>query len=417
MAAPSAPTHTPTYAEEWNRESAPGTYNVPEHQLVAQLRLAQARMRPRTYRNVTVVHLMWNTREDILRFAPGTDELARVFSSYGFTIRHERLPDSTTTNTATRRWLLDLLSQLREQQEPDDLLILHYRGGAGLQRFDRPFRVSPTPIYFLKSETNREFDGPGSVPFGIVLNGIRTIRAQTVLLMDCDYAAGSWSGNDGVRADVLAPSCNGAPGDQFNGGFNDVLVRELRTALESRLYHSVSSLYAAMHNAGLHPFATRAASGGDCISNVFRPSKEVDVKFVTMTADEAPMDAVIRLAKPESMTLADEALIVQRIRHGLGTLAPNDNAIASIRSCVNVADAGLVDGYLRLRMSRMLWHSLPAYRGWAASEGDSTHVEGRELWFEPVVREGQLDLNFLDDSDDESGESETGQTFGGAPDR
>ena len=131
---------------------------------------------------------------------------------------------------------------------------------------------------------------------------IRTIKAQTVLLMDCEYAAGSWSGNDGVRLDVLVPSCDGTPGARFNSGFNDVLVRELRTALENRVYHSVSSLYTAMHVAGLHPFATRAASKGECISNVFWPLKKVDVKFVTVTADEAPMDAVVRLARPMSVT-------------------------------------------------------------------------------------------------------------------
>jgi len=403
MAAPPAPTRTPTYDEEWDRENAPGTYRVPEHQLFAQLRLAQGRMRPRTYQNVTAVHLLWDTHEDSLRYAPGTTALSSVFSTYGFTIRHERLPASASapTNIATHRWLSDFLMQLRYQQGPDDLLILHYRGGAALQRFERPFRVSPPPIYFLTSETNREFDGPGSVRFDMVLSEVRMIKAQTVLLMDCDYAAGSWTGNDGVWADVLARSCNGAPGDQFNSTFNDVLVRELRTALENRLYHSVPSLYAAMHNAGLHPFATRAASAGECISNVFRPSKEVDVKFVTMTADEAPMDAIIRLAMPESMTLADEALIVQRIRHGLETLASDDNAIASIRSSVNIAGVGLVDGYLRLRMSRMLWHCLPAYRGWAASNGDSTHAEGRELWFEPVVRKREIDFSCLDDSEDE----------------
>jgi len=313
MAAPTAPTRISTYDEEWGRESVPCTYSVPEHQLFTQLRLAQGRIRPRTYRKVTVVHLMWDTREDMLRIAAGTDELARVSSNYGFTIRHERLPASASalTNTAT----------LRDQQGPDDLLILHYRGGAGLQRFERPFRVSPTPIYFFQSETDGELDGPCSVPFIRVLNEIRMIQAQTLLLIRCDYAAGSWSGNDGWRVDMLAPSCDGAPGAQFNSGFNDVLVRELRTALENRVYHSVSSLYTAMHAAGLHLFATRAASGGECISNVFWPLKEVAEKFVTVTADEAPMDAVVRLAKPESVTRADEAMIVQRIRHGLETLA------------------------------------------------------------------------------------------------
>jgi len=236
-----------------------------------------------------------------------------------------------------------------------------------------------------------------------------------VLLMDCDYAAGRWTDNDELRIDVLAPSCNGVPGDQFNDVFNDVLVRELRTAQANRLYHSVSSLYAAIHNAGLHPFATRAASGGDCISNVFRPSTEVDAKFVTMTADEAHVAAVIRLAKPKSMEIADEAVILQHIRNELEKLTSDDNAIVSIRSSVNIAGAGLVNGYLRLSMSRMLWHCLPAYLGWAESTGSTTYAEGKELYFEPGIREEQLDLSLLDDSDDDSGESESGQTLGGAP--
>jgi len=324
---------------------------------------------------------MWDTPEDLSRFAAGTRALSSVLSAYGFTIRHERLPVCAPTNTGTRRWLLDLLIQLEEQQGPDNLLILHYRGGASLQRFDRPFRVSGTPIYFLVSETNCEFEGPGSIDFGVVLNGIRTIKAQTILLMDCDYAVGSWTGNDGCRVDVLAPSCDGSDfGDASVDAFNNFLVRELGEALEKKTWHSVPSLYAAMHKVALRPFATRAASGGSCISNVFRPLGPMDGECVFMTADEVPLEARVRVAKPDNIGPADEAQIVQRIGGMLETLASGNPAIVEPKHFVQVTGAGLVDGWLTLKMRRMFWHCLSAYRGWAEVDGDTVLEEGREMF-------------------------------------
>ena len=46
-----------------------------QHQLLAQLALAHSRLRPRTYQNVTVVHLLWDTPEDILRYDPRSKAL------------------------------------------------------------------------------------------------------------------------------------------------------------------------------------------------------------------------------------------------------------------------------------------------------------------------------------------------------
>jgi len=119
-----------------------------------------------------------------------------------------------------------------------------------------------------------------------------------------------------------------------------------------------------------------------------------------MPADEAPIHAVVCVAAPgdgkaagEAQTvqrvkrmlqslplcvaepgdggLADEAQLMQRVSRGLETLASENSTIPDLKHFVQVTGAGLVDGWVRLRRSRMLWHCLPAYRG---------RVVRRESW-------------------------------------
>ena len=79
-----------------------------------------------------------------------------------------------------------------------------------------------------------------------------------------------------------------------------------------------------------------------------------------------------------SPRVADEAQIIQRVSSGLETLASENSTIPDLKHLVQVTSAGLVDGWLRLRMSRMLWDCLPAYRGWAEVNGMNGETVGEE---------------------------------------
>ena len=51
-------------------------------------------------------------------------------------------------------------------------------------------------------------------------------------------------------------------------------------------------------------------------------------------------------------------------------------------------------------MSRMLWHCLPAYRGWAEVDGETVGKEGRELCLESGLR-GSWIWGFLNVEEDD----------------
>jgi len=114
------------------------------------------------------------------------------------------------------------------------------------------------------------------------------------------------------------------------------------------------------------------------------------------------VEARVHLATPGPIDPADEAQIMHRVSNMLETLTSDDTMIADPKHFILVNATRLVDGWLRLRMSRILWLCLPANRGWAGVEGDVIGEEGREVYFEPDVRSVELGFCY-DDSDDERG--------------
>lgn len=103
-----------------------------EPQLRAQLSDAQSLLRHTSYAKVSVLHLIWNTEEDLQKREAGITNLTKVFAKYGFHNRLERIPTGAQLGfpRSIGSWFLALADGLCKTYGKDDLLIIHYRGRA-----------------------------------------------------------------------------------------------------------------------------------------------------------------------------------------------------------------------------------------------------------------------------------------------
>lgn len=414
----------------------PGPYIVGEAQIQRQLQEAYTRLVPCTpYRKVTTLHLIWDTELDIRLRQAGSLELGHVFSQYGYTTRHERIPtfsnqelDSHARECKISAWFWELIRELKHGTTKDDLIMVHYRGDSNAKGI--PTLACPKGMsFYLKS-------GPIPGHAGCAVCSFRDIkttldsssRAQIVYLLDTDYVLPSQRYGYATTP-ILAAAVRGANEDPIPGGdhFNETLVSEFEKALYNRKYHSLSTLYSAMCQAGKAPFATRAYFSN---TNDYHPLDKPSPFFCPQMTDVAIPSAFVQMAI--APTMGGDALDVavrvkcplanhtanteyttglQGISSTLGTWLSSRPTSCSERagalsSLIIIKGTTPCQEWLRLKMSRALWHALPPFRGWAqevdgqiADEGDCSYYE-KELHMEQWT----LDYDVSDDEIDVTGE-------------
>jgi hypothetical protein len=366
------------------REAQDGPHFVAPEHMREQLMQAKRRLKPRMVDHALTMHFTWDDPHSRMYLEPGCFALGATFKKYGYKSEQLRF-DSMKSPSEVQRLAEVVVDHLRLPWNIGkySMIIVHYRGKAEYRDADENYTI---PHVILRPSTEGY---SGQVNFTRMFHTFeRECPAQVVFLMDCDYPfrpltdpSTSW------RRDIPQYGCNpilaavsGRPDygtDTFGQRFNSALILHLEKALHDKMYHSLSTLLCAMYldgPEGLKPIASRGYFGGTlkydfhACSPCFTPSGSAtsDLRTVRTVQPSQLLGTVlvkVRMSLEEDDTSEPLSQMVAELQQWFTEVFQSSSSHGTGK-LVEVVDSASNDGFVRLTISRALWHCCMPFRGW-----------------------------------------------------
>jgi len=370
---------------------------APEH-LREQLLQAKSRLQTFTPNRVLALHFIWNDPHSREYLYPGCLALAATFEGYGYTT--EQLPFSCQCSPAEYQAVPEMMAQpfvgYDNNWDRYAMIIIHYRGKTEYRDADETY---DRPHVLLRPSTEGY---QGQVNFTELYETLqRECRAQVVYLMDCDYpfrplndSSGGWRRDiPQYGCDPILAASSGRPDydtSPCRHCFNNALIRHLESALRDEWYHSLSTLFCAIHQSNKKSIASRGFFGGTLRSSIYQQSPCFTPKSL---AEGDP--ASVPMVQP---TLSNGSVLVKvrmfRMKRAADGSVPTSQLVADLQQwfgeefqwssshgdsdgkLAEVVNSAGNDGFVQLKLSRALWHCFMPFRGWMEISDGVDQPEG-----------------------------------------